>query len=127
MQSCLPVKGWQIPEDEIAKRLDLRHGHALVCSVDPPGCVDIDDALHARELPAEEWGDALGGGMQPSSAGGRVRRAACVSLRRAEPSAAAAAEWIALPRVLLHRVEGLCGLVTVECRVPRSSSRSACT
>ena len=23
----------------------------MVCSIDPPGCVDIDDALHARELP----------------------------------------------------------------------------
>ena len=31
-------------------RLDLRHGRALVCSVDPPGCVDIDDALHAKPL-----------------------------------------------------------------------------
>ena len=23
----------------------------MVCSVDPPGCKDIDDALHARPLP----------------------------------------------------------------------------
>ena len=51
VQACLPEKGWQIPADEIAKRLDLRNGRALVCSVDPPGCVDIDDALHARPLP----------------------------------------------------------------------------
>lgn len=29
-------------------REDLRH--LCVCSVDPPGCTDIDDALHCREL-----------------------------------------------------------------------------
>jgi exosome complex exonuclease DIS3/RRP44 len=29
-------------------RLDLRH--LPICSVDPPGCKDIDDALHIREL-----------------------------------------------------------------------------
>ena len=51
VQACLPEKGWQIPPEEIARRLDLRNGRALVCSVDPPGCVDIDDALHARPLP----------------------------------------------------------------------------
>ena len=51
VQSCLPAKGWQIPSEEIERRLDLRNGRALVCSVDPPGCVDIDDALHAKELP----------------------------------------------------------------------------
>lgn len=26
--------------------------HLPVCSVDPPGCKDIDDALHVRELPS---------------------------------------------------------------------------
>ena len=46
----MPEKGWQIPEEEVARRLDLRNGRALVCSVDPPGCVDIDDALHAKEI-----------------------------------------------------------------------------
>lgn len=30
------------------RREDLRH--LTVCSVDPPGCTDIDDALHCREL-----------------------------------------------------------------------------
>mmetsp|Transcript_12716 Transcript_12716/g.42240 ORF Transcript_12716/g.42240 Transcript_12716/m.42240 type:complete len:766 (-) Transcript_12716:933-3230(-) len=54
VQACLPAKGWTIPEAEIARRLDLRDGgpsgKVLVCSVDPPGCVDIDDALHAYEL-----------------------------------------------------------------------------
>lgn len=33
----------------MSKRLDLRD--VPICSVDPPGCTDIDDALHARVLP----------------------------------------------------------------------------
>jgi len=33
----------------VKARVDLRH--IDVCSVDPPGCTDIDDALHCRELP----------------------------------------------------------------------------
>ncbi len=31
------------------RRVDLRH--LAICSVDPPGCKDIDDALHVRQLP----------------------------------------------------------------------------
>jgi len=52
---CLPAEGhdWKVPESKTHpgwnKRRDLRD--LLVCSIDPPGCVDIDDALHARELP----------------------------------------------------------------------------
>lgn len=54
---CLPKEGdsWVVPENlnngdpQLAKRRDLRD--KLVCSIDPPGCVDIDDALHARQLP----------------------------------------------------------------------------
>ncbi|VVD03099.1 unnamed protein product, partial [Leptidea sinapis] len=46
--SCLPPDDWTIPEEEIKKRVDLRG--VCVCSVDPPGCTDIDDALHARPL-----------------------------------------------------------------------------
>lgn len=52
---CLPAEGhdWKVPQDKADpgwnKRRDLRD--LLVCSIDPPGCVDIDDALHARELP----------------------------------------------------------------------------
>ena len=49
--NCLPVEGknWRPDAAEIAKRWDLRH--LEVCSVDPPGCKDIDDALHCIELP----------------------------------------------------------------------------
>jgi exosome complex exonuclease DIS3/RRP44 len=52
---CLPSEGhdWRVPastDDPGWKgRRDLRD--LLVCSIDPVGCVDIDDALHARPLP----------------------------------------------------------------------------
>ncbi|XP_038592909.1 exosome complex exonuclease RRP44 [Micropterus salmoides] len=44
----LPKMPWSITPEDMAKREDLRH--LTVCSVDPPGCTDIDDALHCREL-----------------------------------------------------------------------------
>lgn len=52
---CLPKEGhdWKVPvskEDPGWRdREDLRE--LLICSIDPPGCQDIDDALHARLLP----------------------------------------------------------------------------
>ncbi|KAK6510421.1 exosome catalytic subunit dis3 [Arthrobotrys conoides] len=51
---CLPSEGhgWIVPEKGAPgweKRVDLRD--LLICSIDPPGCQDIDDALHARLLP----------------------------------------------------------------------------
>lgn len=52
---CLPAEGneWKVPQDKSDPgwkgRKDLRE--LLVCSIDPPGCQDIDDALHARQLP----------------------------------------------------------------------------
>ncbi|KAL7628053.1 exosome catalytic subunit dis3 [Parahypoxylon ruwenzoriense] len=52
---CLPKEGhdWKVPagtDDPGWKdREDLRG--LLICSIDPPGCQDIDDALHARPLP----------------------------------------------------------------------------
>lgn len=46
--SCLPKLPWVITEEDMKHRQDLRH--IDVCSVDPPGCTDIDDALHCREL-----------------------------------------------------------------------------
>ena len=44
----LPQMPWSISEDERKNRCDLRY--LDICSVDPPGCTDIDDALHCREL-----------------------------------------------------------------------------
>ncbi|KAI5466700.1 hypothetical protein BGZ63DRAFT_345438 [Mariannaea sp. PMI_226] len=52
---CLPKEGhdWVVPsstEDPGWRdREDLRG--LLICSIDPVGCQDIDDALHARKLP----------------------------------------------------------------------------
>ena len=44
----------KLAQSEVARRLDLREGQVgeSICSVDPPGCVDIDDALHAIEIAA---------------------------------------------------------------------------
>lgn len=63
---CLPKEGhdWKAPTDLkdpeanakdplLKNRRDLRD--RLICSIDPPGCVDIDDALHARKLPNGNW------------------------------------------------------------------------
>ena len=53
--ACLPAEGhdWKVPasvEDPGWKgRQDLRD--LLICSIDPVGCQDIDDALHAKPLP----------------------------------------------------------------------------
>ncbi|ELU08883.1 hypothetical protein CAPTEDRAFT_225692 [Capitella teleta] len=41
---CLPKLPWVITEEDEKQRTDLRH--VDICSVDPPGCTDIDDALH---------------------------------------------------------------------------------
>jgi len=53
VMDCLPEvteeRPWTITARDRAERVDCRH--LDVCSVDPPGCTDIDDALHARPLP----------------------------------------------------------------------------
>lgn len=46
---CLPSLPWTITDEMMKDRLDLRD--LYICSVDPPGCTDIDDALHCIELP----------------------------------------------------------------------------
>ena len=48
---CLPPLPWAYDpvRDADASRVDLRD--RLVSSTDPPGCKDIDDALHAQRLP----------------------------------------------------------------------------
>merc|ERR1719471_820542 len=43
-----PEKPWTITSRDEAERVDCRH--LDICSVDPPGCTDIDDALHAVPL-----------------------------------------------------------------------------
>nr|ODO01078.1 exosome complex exonuclease DIS3/RRP44 [Cryptococcus depauperatus CBS 7855] len=56
IMSCLPSQGdkWTVPPKSIDSlewrdREDLRK--LPICSIDPPGCQDIDDALHAQRLP----------------------------------------------------------------------------
>ncbi|EPQ31086.1 uncharacterized protein PFL1_01275 [Pseudozyma flocculosa PF-1] len=53
---CLPVEGdeWKVPPKDMTHkawrdRVDLRDEN--ICSIDPVGCQDIDDALHAKRLP----------------------------------------------------------------------------
>ncbi|GAB4847637.1 Exosome complex exonuclease RRP44 A [Ancistrocladus abbreviatus] len=48
---CLPPLPWSVSSEDLSdpNREDLRHVH--VFSVDPPGCKDIDDALHCTRLP----------------------------------------------------------------------------
>ena len=46
--SCLPSLPWIISKEEREQRLDLTGFD--ICSVDPPGCTDIDDALHCRDI-----------------------------------------------------------------------------
>ncbi|XP_054809171.1 exosome complex exonuclease RRP44 homolog A [Prosopis cineraria] len=49
--ACLPPLPWSVSSEDLSNpiRLDLRNLH--VFSVDPPGCKDIDDALHCSALP----------------------------------------------------------------------------
>ncbi|KAK0603545.1 hypothetical protein LWI29_006112 [Acer saccharum] len=49
--ACLPPLPWSVSSEDLANpiRIDLRQ--IRVFSVDPPGCKDIDDALHCTALP----------------------------------------------------------------------------
>ncbi len=48
VKACLPPLDYQISEEERKDRVDLRD--VLIFSIDPPGCTDIDDALHCIDL-----------------------------------------------------------------------------
>ncbi|CAK9293952.1 unnamed protein product [Gordionus sp. m RMFG-2023] len=47
---CLPQPNWKISDQDIKERVDLRTSR-LIFSIDPPGCTDVDDALHCYLLP----------------------------------------------------------------------------
>ncbi|MEW5299944.1 MAG: hypothetical protein WDW36_002913 [Sanguina aurantia] len=51
VHACVPPLPWVVTDTHRLdpNRVDMRH--LCVCSVDPPGCKDIDDALHVRTLP----------------------------------------------------------------------------
>jgi exosome complex exonuclease DIS3/RRP44 len=51
--ACLPGADFAVTEEHIQSRWDLRKDWTI-CSVDPPGCTDIDDALHFRRLSDNE-------------------------------------------------------------------------
>ncbi|EFN55177.1 hypothetical protein CHLNCDRAFT_35599 [Chlorella variabilis] len=55
VHACVPPLPWAVSEADLSdpSRADLRH--LAVCSVDPPGCKDIDDALHVRRLPSGSY------------------------------------------------------------------------
>lgn len=46
--NCLPPKDFEPTPEEIKRRMDLRD--RCICSIDPPGCTDIDDALHYKDI-----------------------------------------------------------------------------
>ena len=50
--ACLPTEGknWIVTAEEVGRRRDLRTIRRIF-SVDPPGCQDIDDSMHAEVLP----------------------------------------------------------------------------
>ncbi|KAK9833762.1 hypothetical protein WJX74_005180 [Apatococcus lobatus] len=50
LPQVLDPRSWQIPAEEVLERRDLRSDDYLICSVDPPGCTDVDDALSVRFL-----------------------------------------------------------------------------
>ncbi|KAL0210673.1 hypothetical protein RCL1_005109 [Eukaryota sp. TZLM3-RCL] len=46
--NCLPPVNFTISDTERSKRFDFTR--LPICSIDPPGCRDIDDALHGRYI-----------------------------------------------------------------------------
>lgn len=53
--SELPTEGdkWIVRDEHLYGREDFRD--LDICSIDPPGCTDIDDALHAKPLPNSNY------------------------------------------------------------------------
>ncbi|EWM28885.1 exosome complex exonuclease, partial [Nannochloropsis gaditana] len=49
VMACLPPSDWSMTPENTKGRVDLRK--LSVMSIDPPGCKDIDDALHCTPLP----------------------------------------------------------------------------
>ena len=50
--ACLPDENWRVTPEHVESRWDLRE--TVICSVDPPGCTDIDDALHFKRISEQE-------------------------------------------------------------------------
>lgn len=58
---------WAVTAEEAATRRDLRGTDTRIASIDPPGCVDVDDALSVRRLPSAAT-HATGGQAKASAA-----------------------------------------------------------
>lgn len=59
------------------RRVDIRH--IDICSVDPPGCTDIDDALHCRPID----GDRLEVGVHIADVSHFIRPGTAIDLEAA--------------------------------------------
>ena len=51
--ACLPATPWKIPDEELAKRWDLRGER--IFSIDPPMAKDLDDAVSIKKLGDDEY------------------------------------------------------------------------
>ncbi|KAG4389717.1 hypothetical protein GLYMA_06G143500v4 [Glycine max] len=49
--ACLPPLPWVVSSEDLSNPIRKDLCHLCVFSVDPPGCKDIDDALHCHSLP----------------------------------------------------------------------------
>ncbi|KAL4852980.1 DIS3-like exonuclease 1 [Chlorella vulgaris] len=65
---------YDMPAAELASRRDLRGPDHFTCSIDPPGCTDVDDALSVRWLDGgSSSSSSSSGGGGDASGGGRRR------------------------------------------------------
>ena len=53
--ACLPPATYEISASGGEDRLDLRDGDLVICSIDPPNCRDIDDALSCSIVSEKVW------------------------------------------------------------------------
>ncbi|KAI0982858.1 hypothetical protein GJ496_006504 [Pomphorhynchus laevis] len=51
VQKSLPSSDFKISDVDLSDKVDLRSDNICLFSIDPPGCTDIDDALHFTILP----------------------------------------------------------------------------
>lgn len=105
--NSLPNENTQlkVTEEDLKHRKDLRGIN--ICSIDPPGCKDIDDALHCRVLPNGDYevGVHIADVTHYIKAGGEVDR---IAARNSNTVYMVHKRTDMLPKVL---TENLCSLV----------------
>ena len=88
VMACLPPPNYVLSAAEAAGelsrggRVDLR-GLTGLCSIDPPGCKDIDDALHALDLPAENSRRRVQVGVHIADVGHFVKQGSAIDVEAA--------------------------------------------